>query len=508
MATWVNVSSFGAVGDGTTDDTTAIQSALDASLLVEFDGLTYKTTGALTLSAGQRVRGVGRHTVIKPSGSSSYNVFSVIGSRGSSASLAVDGVEYARSIQLATGSVAALGLTMGDYIFISDDDVRSQLTRIVTISGQALTLADPLYWPFTLAKNSYVAKESLVTGLRISDLTIDGSVNTGANTSGMYLAHCLDCLLENLDLVSLKGAGIFVDVGYATVARQIRLRTCGNASLADFHAVAQTGFRFEDVDSLQASGFGPVVIFSSGGLLRGVRVIAPTGRCFKLQRSAGCVLQGFQIHGAPTSLTGLGIVVGSRRNLLSGAEVVGTAGDGLWLDGDYNECTGVKVLGNGRDIDVSSGTGNVIMGEFGTSGLIDGGTDTRLVQTGAGWATVAFNAANFTATGGGTWTVQSADQLVFRYMVVGKTMRIALRLDTTSVSGTVTFLNVAIPGGFSSAFGLSAPCIIYDNNGAVPGHGEAVFLGNVIRLGKGDGPAFSASTNLTYMRMMLTFEIA
>jgi len=56
---WVHVKDFGAIGDGTADDTTAIQNALNASSAVYFGGPgnTYKITAALTVNSGQVIFG-------------------------------------------------------------------------------------------------------------------------------------------------------------------------------------------------------------------------------------------------------------------------------------------------------------------------------------------------------------------------------------------------------------------------------------------------------------------
>lgn len=62
---WVDVRAFGAKGDGTTDDTAAIQAAVTAGQMVWFPAGTYLITNAITLANNTSIRGVGDASVIK-----------------------------------------------------------------------------------------------------------------------------------------------------------------------------------------------------------------------------------------------------------------------------------------------------------------------------------------------------------------------------------------------------------------------------------------------------------
>lgn len=123
------------------------------------------------------------------------------------------------------------------------------------------------------------------------------------------------------------------------------------------------------------------------------------------------------------------------------------------------------------------------------------------------WTSVTYNAANFTASAG-TWTVDSADQVGYSYTLVGKTMTLRVDLRDTTVSGTApSNLNVAIPGGFTSA-GYSA--VVYDllDNGTLRlGFGRSTPSGSVIELYQQDRANWSLSTNLTNLAFTLSLEV-
>ncbi len=126
------------------------------------------------------------------------------------------------------------------------------------------------------------------------------------------------------------------------------------------------------------------------------------------------------------------------------------------------------------------------------------------------WIAQLFSAFNFTASTG-TWTVASGNVGVFKYTLIGKTLTVNFRIDTTSVSATPATLRIAIPGGFTAASDAYASTLSYNDNGTGWANGGAVFAAaglTYISLQKVLGTSFwTASAGLTSVNGQLTLEI-
>jgi hypothetical protein len=64
------------------------------------------------------------------------------------------------------------------------------------------------------------------------------------------------------------------------------------------------------------------------------------------------------------------------------------------------------------------------------------------------WVVVPFNAANFTGTGGMTWTVTAGNVFRFAYQVTNKTCLVSVYLNGTAIGGTPAIeLRITLPAG-------------------------------------------------------------
>jgi len=125
------------------------------------------------------------------------------------------------------------------------------------------------------------------------------------------------------------------------------------------------------------------------------------------------------------------------------------------------------------------------------------------------WIPIAYNASDFSAAGGGTWTVDAGD-FVGAYTLIGKTMIASYRLLTTTIAGVVNSVTVKLPGGFTprgnadfgvvnlSATGITEIGILSSNTAG----------GGGIVISRQTGAAIPAGTNNTAFQFTMMLGIA
>ena len=176
----VSVKNFGAVGDGTTDDTTAIQAAYDrvearGGGWVYFPKGTYRVSSAITIdTAGVNTCGAGRGSAVIRNHSTTANVFTVnLGSSTDSKMVFKDIAITANS----TSSGAGISFTNGNSPVLERVAVTLHRTGIATASVTDATLRDIVIT--STDDNASGVGVSLGTRARISDSRIECGTDNG-----------------------------------------------------------------------------------------------------------------------------------------------------------------------------------------------------------------------------------------------------------------------------------------------------------------------------------------
>lgn len=125
------------------------------------------------------------------------------------------------------------------------------------------------------------------------------------------------------------------------------------------------------------------------------------------------------------------------------------------------------------------------------------------------WTAVTFAAGNFTGSGAMTWTLAAADQETFKYMLYGKTMLITFNLQNTTVGGVAdTYLQVAIPGGYTAAAQMWNPLGFCVTGGALAdGSMLSTTAGTNILIRQRSGANWVVGADNTSVFGQLSFEI-
>jgi len=281
----VSVMDFGAVGDGATDDTAAIQAALNASSSVYIPAGTYKTTAALTITGNSKfVYGDGANSVIKP-----YGAINAIQVGDGVGTVNLGGIS---NILIQAGTTTVLrGIYMqnarefdlsGITIFGIDDSNRSFV-------NQAIFCTYCWRCNFTSIYGLYITGDAIVMG---------GNVVVGTECNAMTLTGCK---VNRVTGYAYTGYG----AGYTLSGCSAEACTAGGALFRFAEGLQISGGYYETCGAANLGHAIKIGQSQQGGAISGVYIAAPgqtNYRAIELTDINGLVVNGLNF----TGLTGAG----------------------------------------------------------------------------------------------------------------------------------------------------------------------------------------------------------
>lgn len=463
---------FGAVGDGVTDDTAAVQAAIDASLAAK--GVCYLPPGTYRITSSLAVTGA---SFLNPSidlciVGAGYGKSLILNQAGAS-NPAID-LQYVQYFYLADFGIGGDAAHPNDAIAF-DQGAFGSFERIgmwpngkgmVFTVANTIAIVDCLYWP--------------------SGYNPGGFGSSGTNRkNGIYYSGTNG---NDFHIVRFNAVGVETSANGGAGIRWNMSIPCGGVTLVDCE-LEGTGVRAVDFKGVY------------GGLI------------------IGCFVENADLRFLDCRFISIDACAG-------GATATITVGDGTL----GNSCLGIVAKHLNFDeftADSFSARCGAEHCTFAVGGYNNDSSDpvtndvagvgSVLIPNPGYWTDVAYDAANFTADVG-TWGVEAGDQVTYSYMMIGKTMFLAVRLLTTSpAGGPNNILSVAIPGGYVAAKAMVADSVHIDiRGGATPlgtsGTASVGVGGSVVNVanhnnGGGALVTFANNVNQTDISFMIAFEV-
>jgi len=372
--TIVNVTSFGATGNGSTNDTAAINSAiaaLSSGSTLLFPCGTYLTSAQLTLNLSNVTVDGSSCAIIH--NTSSGTVFSIGGSGngnpnyGSAVALSSTANELATSFS----TVSSLGVAPGDFLLLqqggkdsstgSSDSgcdpsgCRGEVLKVASVSGNSITVTTALHDTYNPSLNAATAQKILnpLSAITVKNITFDGN---GSNVYGLAIAGVADSSISGVTSRNVQGAALLNRGDFNLSWSNISVTQAGSAQCG-------SAVWFEKQGNLQINGLS---ISSENQGASGSGCLDNGAFGFELQASANSTISNLSVdasgaYGRPFKTSAARYNTFNSPIVKNGVQ----AYNGISLEyysshNTYNNCT---VSNNGAG--TGTGTGNAGIITFG-----------------------------------------------------------------------------------------------------------------------------------------------
>jgi len=360
-----SVKTYGATGDGTTDDTAAINAAIrsiHAGDELFFPCGTYLTSSGLNIGVSNvTVVGAPGCATIKATGSG-YFAMTIGGSLSGSTPLTASAAELSTTFSANFANIG--GLNAGDYVFLQEGgrdystdsapghdtgcDVsgcRGEILKIANVSGNTATVATALHFPYDpLVNAANVSKlANPAIGVIVQNLTFDGS---GTVTIGLYMRAVAESTVANVKFTNFKLEGALSFWAYNLAWNNITMTNIGGHGGSMFTLVDQGNASVNGMtlSAWSTTDVGFALHTTANGTYANLTVNKAgrgPGRTCKIHATSYSTFNGLTCEnsdpGGASNLNGIVLNYYSSHNTFNNCVVTNNSGAGIVGFGNYNQ---------------------------------------------------------------------------------------------------------------------------------------------------------------------------
>ncbi len=389
----VNVTTFGATGNGTTDDTIAIDNAtaaLQAGYSLYFPCGTYRVTSALTpitkdnIEVDGQTGCAGGQVTINGTG----GLFTIlqVGGGGLSASTPLTAAATELSTTFSASFANIGGLNAGDYVLLQEGgkdfstdvspgndkgcDVsgcRGEMLKILSVSGNTATVATALHFTYDPVVNAATVQKLLgtVDGAYIHDLKFDGGP-TLALQNGLYMRGVTNSTVTNVTATNFVAEGALSYLAYNLDWNNITITNSGNYNYGYGYMFVLVNQGKASINGMSLSSspgsnaFGFSLHTTADGTYANItadKANSGTGRTCKIHASAYNTFNGLTCKNGSGAYNGIIFNYYSSHNTFNNCVIrdnaggIGSGNAGINFFGNfnrYNTFNNCTVTGNGN----------------------------------------------------------------------------------------------------------------------------------------------------------------